>query len=140
MKLDENIHLKELADKIGISNQDVNNLIISWLQDKKIIDSDDILYGSSIFENMHRDIQISEIVEFLNSIGIDSVSCKDVENLLGCEIFDDYDCPYCGGQSEIVDSESECIESDDIDIPNSSKVIWEKRICPHCLTEFEQCY
>ena len=129
MKIEDSKYLEFLADEAGKSEDEVSDIIVDQLINEKGMLDEPENYGLSIDEC---DFMISEIAGMLHKIGIGYVKSKHVDAFGMLVIMGDGDCPYCGGDSEILEEEVRCVGGDGYEIQPEYESLCETHKCNVC--------
>ena len=132
MKIKESEQIKKLATLCGKTAKQVSETIITELINRKIIADIPDNWGFPLSDCYERDVTVSEFAEVIRAIGITVVRSEHLDALLECVLIGSGDCPECGGEMEVTDSEYKQTGGDGYLTPPEYTPLWEQKTCTHC--------
>lgn len=131
MCIKENEQLNVLATAAGKKMAVVSKIIIEELIKREIIVDVSDIWGCAFKNVYNRDLKVNEVIEVIQSTGIETVRCEHLDAFMELILLGDYDCPVCGGEMEVTDGEYKEVFTDMLTEP-FIKIIWEEKTCKVC--------
>lgn len=135
MKITKTEKLEWLASEAGKTTEEFSQQLIAELISNEIIEDIPEVCGSRIdpdWIDSFGEKTIPEICAMFHKVGIGAVRFVHIEALLNLRFFGEGDCPCCGAEMEVVDSEMQCVGGDGYNTPFEYEPVWEEKRCPVC--------
>ena len=132
MRIKESKYLSRLAKEANMTEKQLSETLVNELVNRKLVSDDVTNYGNLLLDCFDPDIQVSDVVGLLNSIGIKDVKSKHITWLAFMKIIGDGDCPDCGCEMVIEDADYRYTGGDGYSTPLEFETIYEKKFCRNC--------
>lgn len=132
MRIKESKYLSSLAKEANMTEEQLSKALINELVSRELICDDVANYGNLLLECFEPDIQVSDVVGLLNSIGIKDVKSNHITWLVFMKIIGDGDCPDCGCEMVTEDADYRYTGGDGYSTPLEYESIWEEKVCRNC--------
>ena len=133
MKLKNNETLAYVANHCGQKPDYVGCKIITGLVNAGFLIDDPDNYGCMLSESIQGDAKVFDVAEiFKQALGVPVLGSDLWDNVNGCVVMGDGDCPECGGELRFVETEGHEINDGDRYTPNSYIVDNYVYVCRNC--------
>ena len=132
MRIQESKYLSSLAKAVNMTEDKLSEALIDELISRGMVCDDEANYGNKLLECFEPDTTLTDVVNVLNSIGIQDVKSEHINPLLYMIIIGDGECPDCGGEMETVDADYRCTGGDGYSTPLEYEATWEEKYCRNC--------
>lgn len=133
MKIKDCKELRAIAKECNRTAEEVSEIIVENLTEAGIVCGDPIEWGSSLGELAKcADLTIKEVSTFISDLGVSRVQSRHIDMLSRMILLGDGDCPVCGGEMFIIDSDLERCGGDGYSTPYDYEVLSVDKRCPHC--------
>lgn len=132
MRIKESKYLSSLAKEANMTEDQLSKALINELVNRELVSDDVSNYGNLLLECFEPDIQVSDVVGLLNSIGIKDVKSNHITWLVFMKIIGDGDCPDCGCEMVTEDADYRYTGGDGYSTPLEFETTWEKKFCRNC--------
>jgi predicted RNA-binding Zn-ribbon protein involved in translation (DUF1610 family) len=132
MRIKESKYLSSLANEVNMTEKQLSETLVNELVNRELVSDDVANYGNLLLECFEPDIQVSDVVGLLNSIGIKDVKSKHITWLVFMKIIGDGECPECGGEMETIDADYRRTGGDGYLTPLEYEPLWEEKVCRNC--------
>lgn len=135
MKIYEDKNLRALAKRVQRNYDEVGKEISNYLVEVGAISCHEYYKGCKIKNSLSENTPFLSVAGVFEKIGINKPTCEDFANLMRCTIMGDGECPECGGDCDVIDSE---YTSRQVDRDAEPKITtkWELCKCEYCGYKF----
>lgn len=131
MTIYESKELKALANLAGLTTNAAAETIVSHLIENDIIEDEPDFYGAKINEVYDGSVGVSKFIQLVEKLGLPN-RMEHVFTIINLQLFGEYDCEECGGETEVTDSEQKCVGGDGWETPFEYVNVWEEKTCCVC--------
>lgn len=108
-----------------------DNLVANLIQRECIYD-EDTNYGVTLKEALLEDTYVNDVIQAIKASGIKELTSAKFDAIMGAKLLGEFDCPYCGGETELIDCDEEWIGGDGYETPYEYRTTNEHRRCTCC--------